>query len=171
MDPHATPAHPSETDPHVERLREMFLGHPAWLAAAAYVSPAATCAVRFSHRPGEPWKLVRRAGRTALLPGRAADPDFAFRFTPRAIDRLAATEGGIADFALTLFALIEHPDPEVRVGFRIVAPFTRLVEHGYVRLLAAAGPRVLRKGVERGVSTVSALRRLVEKHRRSGHEV
>jgi hypothetical protein len=161
---------PSGEDPHVKRLRRLFEDHPVWREAARYVSPAATSAVHFAHRPGEDWQLAREAGATVLRRGLAADPDFAFRFTPRAIERLEATRGGIADFALALFALIEDPDPEVRIGFRVVAPFSRLVEHGYVRLLAAAGPRILRSGIERGISTVAALRRLVERHRRSGGE-
>jgi len=158
----------SAEDPHVARLAGLFREHPAWTSAARHVADGAATSVRFRHLPGRAFRLVREAGESRLVPGRAEDPDFEFVFTPEAVDRLADTEGGIADFAITLFDLIEHPDPEVRVGFRVVAPFKRLARRGYVRVLAAAGPRVWAYGAARSVRGLGALRRLVERHRREG---
>jgi hypothetical protein len=156
----------AEVDPHVARLKRLFEEHPVWLAAARHVSPEATSAVRFRHRPGEEWTLAAEGDRPVLRPGRADDPDFAFEFTPGAIARLEASGGDVADFALTLFRLIESDDPEIGVGFEIVAPFARLAARGYVELLLAAGPRLLAFGLARGVASVGALRKRVERHRR-----
>jgi hypothetical protein len=155
-------------DPHVARLRRLFETHPIWLAAARHVSPEAHSSVRFSHLPRREWTLRAEGERTVLEPGTAPDPDFAFRFTPASVERLEATRGRIADFAIALFDLIEDPDPDVRVDFRVVAPFGRLVRRGYLTLLISAGPGVLAYGVSRGVASVGALRRLVERHRREG---
>jgi len=155
----------SERDPWVARLARLFATHPAWCDAARYASEGATSRVGFTHLPGERFRLVRAGSRTRLLAGDAADPDFAFRFTPGAIERLEAVDGGVGDFAVALFALMLEEDPELRVDLRIAAPFARLVSRGYLRLLLAAGARVLAFGAQRGVRTLGELRRLVEQLR------
>ena len=73
--------------------------------------------------------------------------------------------GGIGHFAVALFELIAEESPRLRVGFRIAAPFPRLVRRGYLRLLAVGGPRLLAFGAARGVRTPAELRRLVERVR------
>jgi hypothetical protein len=149
-------------DESVTRLARMFLEHPAWADAARRIESDATSTVFFSHRPGEPWRLERHRGRTLLLPGAAPDPDFVFRFPPASIERLCAADGGIGHFAVELFGLIAEKSPRLRVGFRIAAPFPRLLRRGYLRLLAVGGLRVLAFGAARGVRTPADLRRLVE---------
>jgi len=151
---------PADADPTAV-LADLFRDHPAWRDAAKHVDGGASSAVWFTHRPGEPWRLVRRDGTTFLEPGVADDPDFVFRFTPAAIERLAAVRGGVGDFAVALFRLVVEPTGEARVDFRIRAGFARLVRRGYLRLLLAAGPAVLAFGLAHGVTTVGALRRLV----------
>lgn len=146
-------------------LAELFRRHPAWRRAAAYVAEGAESAVTFSHLPGREWRLVRRGRESLLLPGQARDPDFAFRFTPGAVESLAAVDGDIGDFAVALFTRILEPRAAERIGFRIVAPFSRLVRRGYLRLLLAAGPAVARFGAAHGVTTLGALRELVATHR------
>jgi hypothetical protein len=150
-------------DPHVERLARLFREHPAWREAARHLSEEATSRVIFSHRPGERWRLERRGEGSLLLPGDAPDPDLVFRFSPAAIARLAGAEGSVGDFALELFGLIVAGDAEARVDLRIAAPFARLARRGYVRLLVAAGWRVLAFGARHGVRSLSELRRLVER--------
>jgi len=157
-------------DPHVERLARLFREHPAWREAARHVSDEATSRVLFSHRPGERWHLARRAGETLLLPGDVSDPDFVFRFPPAAIERLEAAEGSVGAFAVALFRLIAGEEPESRVDFRIAASFARLAQRGYLRLLLAAGWRVLAYGAKRGVLTLEDLRRLVARLHASGSE-
>lgn len=152
-------------DESVTRLARMFLENPAWTDAASRIASDATSTVFFSHRPGEPWRLERRRGRTLLLRGAAADPDFVFRFTPASIERLCATDGGIGHFAVALFGLIAQESPRLRVGFRVAAPFPRLMRRGYLHLLAVGGLRVLAFGAARGVRTPADLRRLVERVR------
>ena len=81
-------------DPHVDLLRNLFLSHPAWLAAARYIKDGSTSSVRFSHVEGA-YHLLRQDGQSLLLSGPASDPDLAFRFTPRAIERLSAVQGSV----------------------------------------------------------------------------
>jgi hypothetical protein len=150
-------------DPHVERLARLFREHPAWCQAALLLRDEATSRVLFRHRPGERWRLVREAGETRLLPGDASDPDLVFRFPPAAIERLARAEGSIGDFAVGLFGLVVTDDPDSRVDLRVAAPFSRLARRGYVRLLVAAGVRVLAFGARHGVRSLGELRRLVER--------
>jgi hypothetical protein len=157
---HAFVAEPA-TDETVERLARLFLEHPAWVAAARHLSRSATSTVYFSHRAGEPFRLDQSDGQTRLLPGAAPDPDFVFRFTPVSVDILEEVEGGIGDFAVSLFGLILKDDPAQRVGFRIAADFLRLARRGYVRLLLAAGPRVIAFGASHGIYHLGALRRFV----------
>jgi hypothetical protein len=145
----------------VELLTGLFREHEAWIAAARYIDPRGTSSVYFSHRPREAWRLVQSAGETRLLPGAARDPDLVFRFSPGAVERLAATRGGIGAFAVELFSCMLDDDPEQRVEFRIAADFRRLAARGYVRLLLAAGPRVMAFGLAHGVASLGALRRLV----------
>lgn len=148
-------------DPWVRRLARLFAEHPAWVAAARHLDPRATSTVHFSHCPGERWRLERQGDTTLLLPGPADDPDFVFRFTPGAIERLEAVRGGIGEFAVQLFTCLLDDDPQNRVELRIVADFPRLRSRGYVGLLIAAGPRVLAFGFSHGIRTLSGLRRLV----------
>lgn len=156
------------TDEWIERLARLYQDHPAWKSAARRLVAAATSTVYFSHRAGEPWHLEQRDGQTRLLPGAATDPDFVFRFTPSAIERLEAVTGGIGGFAVELFTLITEAEPDAGVGFRIVASFPRLLRRGYVGLLLAAGPRVVAFGASHGIRTVGALRRFVAQLRDSG---
>lgn len=156
------------SDEWIERLARLYRDHPAWKSAARRLVSAATSTVYFSHRAGEPWHLEQRDGQTRLLPGAATDPDFVFRFTPRAIERLEAVTGGIGEFAVELFTLITEAESDTGVGFRTVAGFPRLLRRGYVGLLLAAGPRVVVFGSTHGIRTVGALRRFVAQLRDSG---
>jgi hypothetical protein len=162
----AAPCPSASSDETVRTLARLFRRHPVWATAARGVDPCAESAVFFSHLPGRPWRLVRRRGQTLLLRGRARDPDFVFRFTPAAVTRLAAVRGGVGDFAVELFARIAEPRKAERVDFRVAAPFARLAERGYVRLLLGAGPRVVSFALTRGVTTIGQLRSLVERARR-----
>lgn len=148
-------------DPYVQRMRSFFLEHPVWVDAARSVRDGAQSSVVFSHVPGE-WHLVRRQQQSLLEPGPATEPDFAFRFTPASVDRLTSVEGDIGDFAVELFNCAVDPDPEARLGFRVLAPFTRLLARGYVQVLMRGGPKVLAFGASRGVRTLSDLRRLLK---------
>lgn len=143
------------------RLAELFRRHPAWVSAARSIADEATSRVYFTHRPGEAWRLEKRGGETLLLPGAGADPDFCFRFSPGAIERLAAVGGGIGDFAVELLGLVVETDPALHVDLRIAAPFERLARRGYLGLLLRGGPRVLAFGAARGVRSLFALRRVV----------
>jgi len=154
-------------DPEVRRLAKLFRTHPVWCEAARRLSPEATSKVFFRHRPGEPWRLVRRRDVTLLERGAAEDPDLAFCFTPASIDALAKTHGGVSAFALALFQSMVEDDPDRRVELRVIAPFTRLLRRGYVDLLLRGGPRLLWFGAMHGVRTVGELRRLVETVRRA----
>jgi hypothetical protein len=154
------------TDLWIERLVRMFSEHPAWREAARLLDPRVTSTVFFRHRPGEPWHLERRGDETLLLPGAASDPDFAFRFTPAAIDRLASVQGTAGDFATELFALVYSNDPELRVNIRVAVGFARLLRRGYVRLLLAAGPRAAAIGFAHGETGMSSLQHLVSSLRR-----
>jgi hypothetical protein len=80
-------------DASVAQLCDLFREHPVWVEAGRHIAEGASSKVFFSHLPGEAWHLIRLPGKSALRPGPAATPDFAFRFTPLAIDRLAAVQG------------------------------------------------------------------------------
>ncbi len=158
---------PACSDVWVDRLSGLFSDHPAWVKAARHLEPSASSTVYFSHRPGETWRLAKQGERAVLLSGGSSDPDFVFRFTPAAVDQLARTDGGIGDFSVTLFRLITEVDPKLHVGFRIVAPFPRLLRRGYLAVLAAGGMRVLAFGARRGVRTLAELKRIIEQSRSS----
>jgi hypothetical protein len=152
-------------DPYVQQLRLLFLEHPAWLKAGKHIRDGASSRVLFSHVPGE-FQLLRRGGQSQLLEGAADDPDFAFRFTPRAVERLSAIESAdVADFAIVLFECTVSADPELQVGLRVVGGFPRLMLRGYVGLLFGGGSRLLAYGAGRGVRNVSDLRRFLKQTR------
>jgi hypothetical protein len=154
-------------DPHVHKLRSLFRSHPAWLEAARSVREGSTSRVLFSHVPGE-YQLVRRGAESVLLEGAAADPDFVFRFTPKAIDRLAAiASDDVADFAIVLFDCIVSDDPDSQVGLRVVASLPRLMVRGYVGLLFGGGPKLLSYGASRGVRNIGDLRKFLKQARAS----
>ncbi len=148
-------------DFHVARLADLFAHDPVWQDAMARIRPGATSTVYFNHRPGETWHFVKETQSVRLRPGPAARPDFAFCFTPGAIDDLAAVDGGIDGVAVALFDLMLSEDPARRVGFRVLAPFWRLVRHGHLRLVLEAGPRVLAYGAGHGIRTLGQLRAFV----------
>lgn len=161
----ASAGHGAAPDATVETLTRLFRAHPVWRRAAGHIAPEAECAVYFRHLPGRPFRLVRRRGRATLVPGVARDPDFVLRFAPAAVERLARVRGDVGDFALELFHRALDRRAAARVDIRIAAPFARLVRRGYVRLLLAAGPRVLALGAAHGVRTLGELRALVARLR------
>jgi hypothetical protein len=152
------------TDPLVEQLRKHFLEHPVWVEAAKPIREGAESLVLFTHVPGI-YHLHREGGKSLLLQGRPKNPDFGFRFTPRSIELLTSTEGDIGDYAVMLFSLITHPDPQTRIGFRVYASFPRLLKMGYVQVLLRGGPKVLQYSAQRGVRTVGDLIRLFQELR------
>lgn len=154
-------------DPHVEQLRELFLTHPAWQKAATSIKDGSQSRIHFSHVTGD-YHLVRKDGVSRLVEGPATDPDLAFLFTPKAIERLAAVEGeDPADFAVELFESILNEEPDEQVGLRVVSGFTKLLARGYVKLLFKSGPRVLAYGKTRGVAGVGGLRKFLKQARTS----
>lgn len=153
------PALPS--DDYIARLARLFLEHPVWVEAAKRISANATSTIFFSHNPGQAWHLENRDGEILLLPGAAEDPDFVFRFTPAAVQRLEGVDRGMDDFAVELFRLMLEESIDEGVGLRIVASFPRLLRRGYVRLLLASGPGVLAFGAAQGVLNLRGLKRLV----------
>jgi hypothetical protein len=154
-------------DEYISRLAHLFLEHPIWIQASRYISADATSTVFFSHQPGQAWHLENRAGEILLLPGAAEDPDFVFRFTPAAIERLEAVDQGMDDFAVELFRLMLEESMDEGVAFRVAAGFPRLLRRGYVRLLLSAGPGVLAFGAALGILNLRGLRRLVTSSRSS----
>jgi hypothetical protein len=154
-------------DPHVSQLRQLFLTHPAWRKAASSIKEGSQSRVYFSHVDGE-FHLLRKDGDSHLLEGTASDPDLAFLFTPKAIERLSAVESeDPADFAVELFDSILNEEPDEQVGLRVVAGFTKLISRGYVKLLFKSGPRVMAYGKTRGVTGVTGLRKFLKQARAS----
>ena len=162
--PAGTPPSGDSPDAVVTQLAQLFAAHPAWQEAAARVSERSSSNVYFRQRPGEVWRLVRRAGRSCLEPGAAKDPDFVFRFAPGSVRRLASVSGGVDDFAVALFSLFDEVD-ELRVDFRVVAPLRRLVARGYLKLLLKAGPKLAAYGASKGLHGLRDLRGLVARSR------
>jgi len=156
-------------DPVVSRLQRFFGEHEVWRAAADLLDARASSRVTFSHRPGEEWRLQRRRGHTVLEPGRAADPDLAFHFTPGAIERVTSVDGGLADFAIELFSAALDDDPTRGLRIEILASFPRLVRRGYVRLLWAGGAALIAFGARHGIHTVGDLRSLISGLAPSAH--
>ena len=141
--------------------------HPAWLSAAAHIRDGSQSRINFSHVDGE-FHLLRKDGESQLIEGPATDPDLAFLFTPKSIERLSAVESSDpGDFAVELFETIVSEDPETQVGLRVVSGFTRLLFRGYVKLLFKSGPRVLAYGSSRGVTNVGGLRKFLKQARAS----
>jgi len=152
-------------DELVAALARLFLEHPAWQRAAGRVSGDSESSVYFTHRPAEAWHLSRRSGRSILETGRSDDPDFVFRFSPGSIKALQQVSGGVGDFAVTLFSLLDEVDANLRVDLRVAAPFSRLRKRGYLGLLLSAGPKVVVYGAGRGIRSLGALKRLVDSAR------
>lgn len=154
-------------DAHVEKLRTLLATHPAWLSTAKTIRDGSSSRVYFSHLPGE-FHMLRKDGQSLLLDEPVLDPDFAFRFTPKAIDCLSAVKGSEqADFAIAFFDCVVSDDPELQVGLRVTAGFTRLVWRGYVTMLLRGGPRLLAYGATRGIHSVSDLRKFMRQTRAS----
>ena len=151
-------------DKYVEKLRHHFLHHPVWVEAAKPIREGAQSLVTFSHLKGI-WHLRREGGKSLLVQGRPDQPDFGFCFTPPSIERLTEIEGDIGDYAVTLFSLITHPDPQVRIGFKVYASVPRLLKMGYVQVLLRGGPKVLQYAGQRGVRTLGDLFRLFQELR------
>lgn len=155
-------------DPHVELLRNLFRSHPAWRAAADHLKEGSSSRVLFSHVPGE-HHLLRKEGHNLLLEGPADDPDLAFRFTPRSIERLSrVTSDDFVDFALELLDCAASSDPDVQVRMLVIASFPRLLFRGYAGLLLKAGPRVLKGGGAGSVSLSDARRMITQLRDPSG---
>jgi hypothetical protein len=151
-------------DPHVELLRKLFNTHPAWLAGARHIKEGSSSEVRFSHVRGA-YHLLRKDGQSFLLDGPAPDPDLAFRFTPRSIERLNAVQGtDMIDFGVELLECVCSEDPELQVRLRVIAGFTKLLRRGYVGLLIRGGPRILTYGGGSGGS-IADVRKLLNELR------
>jgi hypothetical protein len=148
-------------DPHVELLKNLFLTHPAWRAASGYLKEGSQSRVLFSHVPGE-YQLLRHGSQNLLLEGKAKDPDLAFRFTPKSIERLSRVQGSdIADFGVELLDCAASRDPEIQVRMLVIAGFPKLFLRGYATLLLKAGPRVLKGSSGKGGPSIADVRKMV----------
>lgn len=157
-------------DTHIELLRNLFLTHPAWRMAAGHLKEGSSSRLLFSHVPGE-FHLLRKGGESLLLPGPAKDPDLAFRFTPKSIERLSRVRGSdIADFALELLDCAASPDPDIQVRMQVIASFPKLLMRGYATVLLKAGPRVLKASSGGSVGLSDARRWIAQLRNDSGWE-
>lgn len=130
-----------KSDSHTEAMSNALARHEGWRAVSRRIKSGAKAKVVFSHRPGDPWHVVWQRSGSLLRPGPVVDPDAAFLLTPGSIARLSTLDGGIPEIGSELAALLTHDDSELRMDLRITAPLSKLIRHGYVRLLleAAAG--------------------------------
>ncbi len=155
-------------DPVVDRLATFFREHEVWRKAALLLDRSACSRVTFCHRPGEEWRLVRRGDHASLERGVARDPDLAFHFTPASVERVTGVDGDVAEFAIALFDAALETNPEEKLGLEVLAPFSRLLSRGYVRLLWAGGGALLAFGSRHGIRTIGQLRDLVGRLNRTG---
>ena len=112
---------------------------------------------------GEPARFSMASGTAEVLAGPARDPDFTLVIPPAAVPRLTAGDHGVGALGVAFFQLVRSREPELHVGVRLHVSTSRLVKHGYLRVLALGGLEVafhlLRAGVSRPLEALERLRR------------
>lgn len=146
--------------PSFEALKRFFEGAQVAQAATRPLSRDARVNVTLGDGPA---RFTMESGSPALLPGAAPDPDFTLRLPDGAVRRLTALQGDdVGEFGIEFFKLVLERDPELKVRIHLDAPVSRLLSHGYLKVLAQGGLKVtwwlLRNGVKNPVAAIERFR-------------
>jgi hypothetical protein len=137
---------------------------PAAATAAGSLREGAEVAVTFTDLAGE-WRFFSDAGKPALQPGKAKDPDFALRLAPEALKAICArTEADIGELGITFFEHVVSREPDFRIRVQLHSGLIKLTQRGWLTVLARGGPKVAgwlaRRGLRGSSAVVAAIARL-----------
>ncbi len=112
---------------------------------------------------GGPAHFTVRGGRALVADGPAPSPDFTLTLPDAAVKRITAMQGDdVGEFGIEFFKLVLEKDPALKVGVHIDAPTARLLQHGYLGVLAQGGLKVtwwlLKNGVKNPKAAIDRLR-------------
>lgn len=116
----------------------------------------------------EEFTFRRRDGRNRFQPGEAADPDIRFWVPAGAMQKLLLPQGKtIGEVGIRIFELVLSDDTELKIKFKVRAPFLRLWKRGYFTVLAAGGPSVAKFLASHGWGSLPRLREQIAQWRRA----
>lgn len=145
----------------LDHLRDFFAASPAAARATAALSRDARVDLALADGPAH---FTHEAGAPEIRPGPSGRPDFTLRIPAAAVERITAVEGAdVGALGIAFFELVLERDPALKVGIHLDAPPARLVEHGYLSVLALGGVKVgwwlVKKGFANPMSVLERLRR------------
>ncbi len=142
--------------------------HAIWQKAWSYLADGASIDVYDRDRPDGVWSLRRGSQGIALREGAAPDADLAIRVSEAALEHLLEVERDLGEALHRFLEAATERDAAAPIDVRVHASFDRMLELGYVSLLAAGGLRCQAFGALHGVRTLHDLRATLEKSRRKG---
>ncbi len=148
------------TGPSYEALKVFFEGAKVAQAATRPLSREARVNVRLAEGTA---RFTMESGSPALLPGAAPEPDFTLDLPDGAVRRLTSLRSDdVGEFGVEFFKLVLDRDPDLKVRIHLDAPVSRLLSHGYLKVLAQGGLKVtwwlLRNGVKNPMAAIERLR-------------
>jgi hypothetical protein len=148
------------TGPSYDALKRFFEG--AAVAQAATRPLARDARVNVALGDGTA-RFTMESGSPALLPGGAPDPDFTLDLPDGAVRRLTTLRSDdVGEFGVEFFKLVLDRDPDLKVRIHLGAPVSRLLSHGYLKVLAQGGLKVtwwlLRNGVKNPMAAIERFR-------------
>jgi hypothetical protein len=107
--------------------------------------------------------FTMEGGAPAVVAGASPDPDFTLTLPEAAVGRLTALEGDdVGELGIAFFKLVLERDPAAKVRVKLHASTGRLLENGYLGVLAQGGLKVslwlIRKGFRNPRAAIERLR-------------
>lgn len=147
-------------DPSLASLRAFFETAPAARKATRPLARGARVNLALE---GGPARFTMASGAPAVEAGAAPDPDFTLTLPAAAVERITGLRSeDVGEFGVEFFKLVIERDPAVKVRVKVDASTARLLEHGYLGVLAVGGMKVgwwlLKKGVKNPKAAIDRLR-------------
>ena len=130
------------SDP-IEQLRYIFSEHPAGLAATKPLRAGVRVGLKIHGNP-EHFTFERTPEGTKIVSGQLEGTDFDLTMGLNAVEAICSTKGsGVGDFGVSFLRTLMREQAEEKVTVRLHAGLITLTRHGYLKVMAMGGPKVL----------------------------
>ncbi len=145
-----------------EILQDFFTNNQVAIEATRPIKKGTQIELVLLDDPQGAYHFIKEGTMALVKEGKANKPDFTMTFPPRAIENITALQtDNIAEFGITFFKHMLEEDPDLQVKVKIQTGIIGLTTHGYLKVLALGGVKVMTWLARKGVSGLGGIKKAI----------